>query len=254
MLDIALLHSLIPASALRVYEETVSTNRDARVWLLDGASHGDTVLAARQSGGRGRLGRSFFSPEGGLYMSLILHTDAPAGTVTTLCAVAVRRAIRKLSGIRADIKWVNDLQLHGKKICGILCENAWCQNRSLGMIAGIGVNVFGNAFPPEISAIASSLYPDKQASPFALEHLAAAIREEILSGLNALPSHMEEYRESCITLGKEIYFSENGQSVNAFALGIEDDGALRIRLEDGSNRLLAAGEVSIRSFDAPNVL
>ena len=254
MIDIARLQSLIPSAALRVYEETASTNRDARAWLLEGAAHGDLVLADRQTGGRGRLGRSFFSPEGGLYMSLILKTDAPAGTVTTLCAVAVRRAIRKAAGIETNIKWVNDLQYRGKKVCGILCENVWSGNESLGMIAGIGVNVFGNAFPPELADIASSLYPHQSTAPFSMEQLAAAIREEILSGLGCLPAHMAEYRQHCITLGKAIYFTENGQTIHAFALDAEDDGALRIRLNDGSVRILAAGEVTVRPFDAQTVL
>ena len=250
MIDIALLQSLIPSASLRVFEETASTNADARAWLMEGATHGDLVLAGRQTLGRGRLGRSFFSPEGGLYMSLILKTDAPAGAVTTLCAVAVRRVILKIAGLETDIKWVNDLQSGGRKICGILCENIWCGSESLGMIAGIGINVYGNDFPPELADIAASLYPDRNALPFAMEALAAAIHDEILAGLDHLPAHMAEYRRHCITLGKEICFSENGKMLRAFALDAEDDGALRIRLQDGSIRILGAGEVTVRPFDA----
>ena len=246
MLDLTFLQSLLPDGRVRLFDETVSTNRDARDWLLDGAQHGDLVLASRQSGGRGRLGRSFASPEGGLYMSLILKTDLAPGCVTTLCAVAVRRAILQLTGLETDIKWVNDLLLDGKKVCGILCENVWCGSESLGMIAGIGVNVFGDDLPQELRAIARSLYPQSAASPISMEHLAALIRQEILAGLPRIPAHMDEYRRHCITLGKEVYWLENDQRHTGMALHAQDDGALVIRDFSGQTHCIAAGEVSIR--------
>ena len=231
---------------LRLYEETVSTNRDARAWLLSGAQHGDMIIALRQSGGRGRLGRSFISPKGGLYMSLILKTSAAPGAVTTLCAVAVHKAIRQLTGIETDIKWVNDLLLESKKICGILCENVFSGSQSLGMIAGIGVNVFGNAFPKELHPIARSLYPVAASSPISMETLAEVIREEILSGLDQIPAHIDAYRRHCITLNKDVFWTENGQTLTGRALDTTEDGALIIRLPDGKMHTVAFGEVSIR--------
>lgn len=250
MIDSALLQSLLPGSYLRIFDETASTNRDARDWLMDGAQHGDLVIASRQTGGRGRLGRSFSSPEGGLYMSLILKTNLAPGSVTTLCAVAVRRSILALTGMETDIKWVNDLILSGKKVCGILCENVWSGSKSLGMIAGIGVNVYGNAFPTELQPIARSLYPNQSQSPISMEKLAAAICREILGGLSSVPAHMKEYRQHCITLGKDVTWFENGQQCFGTALTTDDNGAIAIRSEDGTLRTIAFGEVSIRSIDA----
>lgn len=248
MIDQTLLQSLLPQSRLRIFEETVSTNRDARDWLMEDAQHGDLVIALRQSGGRGRLGRSFSSPEGGLYLSLILKTALAPGSVTTLCAVAVRRAILALTGIQADIKWVNDLLMDGKKVCGILCENVWSGASSLGMIAGIGVNVYGNAFPGDLQAIARSLYPACAQPPVSMERLAAAICCEIFDLLPRVPAHMEEYRAHCITLGKEVAWLENGQMRFGQALTTDDEGSLLIRETDGSLRTVAFGEVSIRAI------
>lgn len=245
MLDSALLQTLIKDSRVRVLRETISTNRDARDWLMEDAQHGDLVIASRQTGGRGRLGRSFSSPEGGLYMSLILKTDAAPGAVTTLCAVAVRRAILQLTGMPADIKWVNDLLLDGKKVCGILCESAFSGSKPLGMIAGIGVNVYGSNFPQELCSIARSLYPAHTRSPISMEALAASIRTEILSGLSRLPAHMDEYRRHCITLNKEVFWLENGEKHWGYALDTDDEGALIIR-ENGVLRTIGYGEVSIR--------
>ena len=231
---------------LRLYEETVSTNRDARDWLLSGAQHGDMVIALRQSCGRGRLGRSFISPEGGLYMSLILHTHASPGAVTTLCAVAVRNAVKQLTGIKTDIKWVNDLLLENKKICGILCENVFSGSQSLGMIAGIGVNIFGDDFPDELRPIARSIYPTAVSSPISIEMLAEVIREGILAGLTQIPAHIDDYRRHCITLNKDVFWAENNQTFTGRALDTTDDGALIIRLPDGKMHTVAFGEVSIR--------
>ncbi|MBR6788090.1 MAG: biotin--[Clostridia bacterium] len=245
MLDSALLQKLIDDGRVRVLDETLSTNRDARDWLMDDAQHGEMVIASRQTGGRGRLGRSFSSPEGGLYMSLILKTTAAPGAVTTLCAVSVRRAILKLTGIETDIKWVNDLLLDGKKICGILCESAFSGSESLGMIAGIGVNVYGNQLPTELQDIARSVYPDHAHAPIRLEALAAFIRAEILAGLAHLPAHMDEYRQHCITLGKAVYRAENGETHEGQALDTTNEGALIIR-ENGILRTIGYGEVSIR--------
>lgn len=248
MIDTTLLQSLLPDGHLRCFDETVSTNRDARDWLLNGAQHGDLVIASRQSGGRGRLGRSFSSPEGGLYMSLILKCDLAPGAITTLCAVSVRRAILQLTGLDTDIKWVNDLLLQGKKVCGILCENVWCGTESLGAIAGIGVNVYGNDFPAELQDIARALYPDHTQPPISMEALAAAICREILDGLHNIPAHMNEYRRHCITLGKDVAWLDNGKQRYGKALTADDSGSLAVRDEDGTMRLIAFGEVSIRTI------
>lgn len=245
MADIGLLQSLLPGIPLRAYGETVSTNNDARAWLKEGAAHGSLVLADRQTGGRGRMGRAFASEDGGLYMSLVIKSSLPAGVLTTLCAVAVRRAVAELTGLTLGIKWVNDLQYQGKKVCGILCEGVWEGDTLLGVIAGIGLNIGQRDFPEALRGIAASLYPQGD-SPYSAEHFAAAIHRHVFSLLDEVPSHMAEYREACVTLGRAVRWQERGIWREGTAAAIDDSGALLIDTESGAVRL-AAGEVTLKT-------
>ena len=244
MPDIALLQALLPDTPLRAYAETTSTNADARAWLLAGAPHGSLVVADRQSSGRGRLGRAFVSQAGGLYMSLVLKSDLPAGVLTTLCAVAVRRAVRQLTGRELDIKWVNDLQENGKKVCGILCEGVWQGEKQLGVIAGIGLNVCQRELPPELRSIAASLYPDSP-PPVPMEAFTAAITRQALGMLPEAPAHMAEYRAACVTLGQTVQWDAQGQPMEGKAIGIDEAGGLMIETAHG-DVTLGAGEVSLK--------
>lgn len=244
MPDPVLLQSLLPHTPLKTLTETASTNIDARAWLMDGAAHGSLVTADRQTAGRGRLGRSFASGDGGLYMSVVIKSDLPAGVLTTLCAVAVQRAVLRLIKKELDIKWVNDLQWQGKKVCGILCEGVWAGERLLGVIAGIGLNICQTSFPEELREIAGSLYPDGY-PPFPSAHFAAAIWQELFDLLPLAPAHMTEYRRACVTLGRRVYWQAGGERREGTARDVDDTGALIIDTAAGTV-LLAAGEVSVR--------
>ena len=244
MPDIALLQALLPDTPLRAYAETTSTNADARAWLLAGAPHGSLVVADRQSSGRGRLGRAFVSQAGGLYMSLVLKSDLPAGVLTTLCAVAVRRAVAALDGPALDIKWVNDLQHRGKKVCGILCEGVWAGDRLLGVIAGIGLNVCQTSFDPALAEIAAALYPDGR-PPAPLARYATEITRQVLSMLPLAPAHMAEYRRACLTLGQTVQWRQGDAVRTGVARAVDDAGALLIDMAAGPVTL-TAGEVSVR--------
>lgn len=247
MPDLALLQSLLPGVPIRTIEETASTNDDARSWLKAGAVHGSLVVADRQNAGRGRMGRRFASGNGGLYMSFVIKSVLPAGVLTTLCAVAVRRAVIALTGKALDIKWVNDLQWQGKKVCGILCEGVWQGNELLGVIAGIGLNICQTGFPPELAEIAASLYPDGR-SPFSSARFAAAIWREFFSLLPEAPAHMAEYRAACVTLGQRVYWQDKTSRREGTARDVDDTGALIIDTSNGPV-ILAAGEVSVRPFN-----
>ena len=242
MPDTALLQALLPGTPLIALEETDSTNNVARAWLLRGAAHGSLVMADRQTAGRGRMGRAFASQPGGLYMSAVLKSDLPAGTLTTLCAVAVRRAVAELTGLRLDIKWVNDLQYRGKKVCGILCEGVWEGARCLGVVTGIGLNISQRAFPDELREIAASLYP-RGGAP-APERFAAAIHGQIFEMLASAPAHMAEYRQACVTLGRRVRWQERDTPREGVAAAVDDTGALCVDTPEGAV-WLAAGEVSL---------
>ncbi|MBQ9198183.1 MAG: biotin--[Clostridia bacterium] len=245
MPDIALLRSLLPDTPILAPFETASTNSDAREWLKSGAEHGSLVVTGRQTAGRGRMGRAFVSQPGGLYMSIVLKSDLPAGVLTTLCAVAVRRAVIELTGMTPGIKWVNDLQLNGKKICGILCEGVWQGDRLLGVIAGIGLNVCQQTFPEELREIAASLYPEG-ASPIPHERFAAAIHTQVMTLLHANQSHMDEYRRACVTLGQRVSWQTSAETREGMAVDVDATGALLIDTDAGRVRL-AAGEVSVKA-------
>ena len=243
MLNESILKTLLPDTPVRVSEVTVSTNSDAKEWLMQGATHGSLIIARRQTGGKGRMGRSFASAEGGLYMSIVLRSPCGAGELTTLCAVAVRRAVRQLTGIILDIKWVNDLLHNGKKVCGILCEGVWNGSIPLGYVAGIGLNVSQKEFPPDLKDIAASLYPDGNA-PAGPEVFASEIHKEIIRLLPGSPGHMAEYRSACLTLGKQIRWKKEEKTYTGIARDIDNNGSLIAETEDGTFRI-RSGEVSL---------
>lgn len=163
-----------------------STNRRLRELAESGAPEGFVVLSDSQTNGRGRYGRTFVSPAGnGLYLSMLLCASGSANAltdVTAYAAVATAKAVEKVTGICPDIKWVNDLQLHGKKICGILTELSLKAESAevQSCILGIGINVRGeDAFPPELSGIAGTLEGELPGTRVRRARLAGALIEEL---------------------------------------------------------------------------
>ena len=242
-----------------IYDQLPSTNRTAREMAADGAPDGTVVLAHKQSAGRGRLGRSFFSPDGtGLYMSLILRRDltaADALRLTPMAAVATAEAIEDMVGHKVDIKWVNDIYLDQKKVCGILTEGS--VDPTLGRLAyaviGIGVNITppDGGFPEEIRRVAGAIL---SASDDA-EGVRDALAEKILSNMISLlektaPERVhEKYRQRLMLIGRPVtvHTADGSSSRAATALDIDGDYRLIVRYEDGTTEHLDGGEVSIRS-------
>ncbi len=232
-------------------EDTIpSTNLALKKIALSGAPHGTVLFADRQTEGRGRLGRSFHSPsECGLYMSILLRPALPlsvaAGRVTTMAAVAVARAITHTSGLRPKIKWVNDLLLKDKKVCGILAE-AVTMDKESAIVLGIGINVGKQTFPPELASIATTLYAHGKKVDRNL--LAAAVLDELAALDPEKPQeYMPEYRALSATLGSAVrVLPHSGEPYEATALEITDDGELLVE-RDGQTLTVSSGEVSIRS-------
>jgi len=205
---------------------------------------GTAVLASRQTAGRGRMGRAFSSPEGGLYLSVILRPTLPPDHLplyTPLAAVAVCRTLSAQTGVECRIKWVNDLLLNGKKLCGILCEGV-----SGAVICGIGVNLRAQegGFPKELRDLIAVL--PKEADRLAL---AQAILEELLNLCGRLPntSFLDEYRTRSAVLGHSVIVLDPVGTYEAVATAIDDLGGLVVALPDGSIRTLRAGEISIKA-------
>lgn len=241
-----------------IERELVSTNNTARHRAAEGAAHGTLIAADFQTGGRGRRGRSFLSPPGtGLYMSMVLRgglQTQDAVLITSAAAVAVSRAVEKASGKRLDIKWVNDLYYEGKKCCGILTE-AQADLETSGvdfLVVGIGVNLLDpvDGWPETLREVATSIF--KRGESVDRCQLVAMIADELLDLWAALPdaSFMQEYRERNIVPGHTVHIFQAGTERTGQALGITEDGHLRVRLPDGAEEELSFGEVSIQ-MDAP---
>lgn len=238
--------SSIPV-AVSVFSELDSTNNEAKRRAFDGVDKPALIIAEKQSAGRGRMGRSFYSPDGtGLYMSLLLSIDGGFQNtvgITSAAAVATVRAIRRVCGVETGIKWVNDIYIDNKKIAGILAESFSIGERFFTVI-GIGVNMYTSEFPDELQGRAGSI----MAKDGNRSELAAAITEELVSLIRGLPNKdfMQEYRKNSIVLGKEVSFVENGESFSGFADSISDDGALTVILENRDTHILKSGEISLR--------
>ncbi len=245
----------LPFCRVQVYSELASTNRTVREAAKAGASEGLVVIAEKQTGGYGRYGRSFCSPDGtGLYMSVLLRPEGSPETallITTAAAVAVAEAIEELTGRRCGIKWVNDLILDGKKICGILTEGALKPlSSSLDYaILGIGINVTEpmGGFPAEIQGIAGSLLATSEAD--FRNRLAAAVLRRFFGYYRCLTerSFFDAYRERLFFLGQPVRILRAGQEeTEAIAFDIDRDFRLLVRYDDGRVEAISSGEIGIR--------
>lgn len=206
------------------------------------------ILSEEQTAGRGRIGRSFYSPaSSGLYMSYMYVSNenmADAVKITTSASVAVALAIEKCIHKEVGIKWVNDIYISGKKVCGILSESVMLDNGRFAIIIGIGININTTAFPSYISSTAGSLETDIDRNM-----LAALVADNLfkfsLSGLNT--SIMKEYRRRFILTGKKVIAFDLGREICGTVIGVDDNGALMLQRDlDGDIIKIASGEVSIR--------
>lgn len=235
--------------------ETVDSTNDYLKRKASELAEGTVVIANEQTGGKGRLGRKFFSPPSmGIYMSMLLKPEcAPleAATLTANVAVAVCKAIEKASPFSPDIKWINDLILRGKKICGILCESSITDHKLDYVIVGIGLNVITRPedFPPELLKTAGSLY-SQTGEIIERGKLIMAIIEELDKMYAAWKEnphvYLDEYRRRCKMLGHQVdvYSFEGTDTV--VAEDISEDFGLIVRYDNGERKTLHAGEVSIR--------
>lgn len=242
------------ALTIQVYPTIDSTNTEAKRQLRAGAATPLLIVANEQTHGRGRLGRSFYSPaDSGVYLTLGMAANgSPTATLrlTTVAAVAVVRALKRFTDRRPAIKWVNDIYLDGKKICGILAEGM--SDAASGTVAyvliGIGVNVFTEEFPEAIALTAASL----GLRGLNRNILVATIVDELLDCLlQTDPKRcMDDYRAHSMVIGHSVRYIENGVSTRAKAIGVDDEGGLLVERLDGTVTLLRTGEITLR-LDEP---
>jgi len=240
---------------IQVFEQTTSTNDVAEKLARDGVREGAVVFAESQTKGRGRLGRAWLSPtRKGLWFSVLLRPDMqPQETtqLTVISATALRRAIRKVTGLAAEIKWPNDLLLGGKKTAGILTELSAELDRERHVILGIGVDVNQDAagFPPELRKLATSL---KLAAGAEISRAELAV--EILRELDLDYARMragrfseiaDEWEAACVTIGRNVTVHTGERRFRGHAESLDDDGALLIRTEHGHLERVIGGDVTL---------
>lgn len=254
---------------LLVFSTVSSTNSVVKERAGNGCAEGLVVISNEQTEGRGRRGRSFFSPDGtGVYLSLLLRpkqfTAEQATKITTMAAVAMCEAIEEVSGEQALIKWVNDIYVHGKKVCGILTEASFDMESGLldYAVLGVGVNVYKprEGFPEEIRERAGAVF--ENTGDDRKNRLVAAFLNRFMEYYEAKNSvagnqanaeavagandYIKKYRERSLAIGQEIVVLSGNQSRNATAYGVDEECRLLVRYEDGETESLSSGEISIR--------
>jgi BirA family biotin operon repressor/biotin-[acetyl-CoA-carboxylase] ligase len=241
------------AKVWRFYERVSSTQDEAKAWVQQGAPHGGMVIADEQTKGRGRWGRTWFSPpRKNLHLTLTMKLPAehpPLGTLSLLTGVAIVEALRQRFSVPAFVKWVNDVVVDGKKLAGILIERVGSDWALIGI--GVNVNLAETELPDELRTTATSLQMVK-GTP--------VDRREVLSALLvSLESWWERWAQGAMgsvwqalkgwdwLRGKSVTAHlPDGTTLHGIAVGITPDGGLRLRLSDGTEQTLTAGDVTVR--------
>ena len=234
-----------------------STNTILRELAANGAPEGYVLVAEEQTSGKGRMGRTFHSPaDHGIYFSLLLRPGAStkdAALITTAAAVAAARAIEDVVGVNVGIKWVNDLFINGKKVCGILTEATYDIESSLieSAVLGIGINITEpeQGYPEEIGETAAAILQSSLSTNGERCRLIAATLDYFWEYYQNLAARkfLDEYRARSILLGRDIYVLSFDTKRPAKALEIDDECRLVVRYENGETAALNSGEVSTRT-------
>lgn len=245
-------------NGLYLFDVLDSTNNKARQLAAEGGQvHGSTVIALQQTGGKGRLGRSFFSPKEGIYFSIIIRPDFDlrrSVLVTVAAAAAVAEAIESVSGQQARIKWVNDVYVGGKKVCGILTEGItdFESGQIDHLVIGIGINTTTKGFPKELQDIAGAVEGE-----YSRPALVAGVITRVLDYLGNIEARefLQSYRRKSMLIGEDVMVfrgvyrrnpEEEMDGRPARVTGIDEDGGLKVIYTDGTRETLVTGEVTIR--------
>lgn len=242
---------------VEIHDTLDSTNIRAKQAALENAPHGTVVISKQQTGGRGRLGRSFFSPREGIYLSILVKPDfdmSKSVLVTSAAAVAVSEAIEIISGHHAEIKWVNDIYVNNKKVCGILTEGiaSFETGQIEYMVIGIGINTTVKDFPEDLKKTVGAVEGTYSKSALAAEVISRTLKfAETIDSCSFMPA----YKEKSMVIGKNVTVYKGRYKINpedeipgvdAHVLDIDDDGGLIVLYSDGTQEKLISGEISIR--------
>lgn len=254
MLEKDILHTDWAGRQIVFFDSVDSTNDEAKRLANEGAAHGTLVVAEHQRAGRGRMGRSFSSPgHNGIWMSMIIKDEiepVKASMLTLVMGLAAAKAVERVTDLKPQIKWPNDLILNGKKLVGILTEMTMKADGTNPIILGIGINVHNDSFPEEICSVATSIFLESG------KHISRArLIDEVLTQFEAyyqiymqtqdLSELVDEYNDCLINRGRQVQVLDPKGSYWGVAHGINAEGELLVETEH-EVRLVSSGEVSVR--------
>jgi len=239
-------------------KEVSSTQTAARVLAESGSAEGTVVVAEAQTEGRGRRGRRWYSPPGGLYMTAVLRPRNGAGLIPLMAGVAVAETVRTTAGVEAELKWPNDILIGGRKVGGILAESAWSGKEAMYALLGIGVNL-DNRLPPDLhEATTLSAETGREIDP---QRFLAVLLERLDQGLKLLETApgqvLEAWRRLSSTLGRRVeVVVESGEAVRGVTVDIDPDGALVLEIGDGRRRVVSGSlrETLLLSSEADRLI
>lgn len=241
---------------LEVLESVGSTNDYLKNKGNNGCANGAVVVAREQTKGKGRLGRVWQTKkDDGIAFSFLLRphiAPSEAGAITSLAGLAVCKAIREYTGLDCKIKWPNDIIIGRKKLVGILTEMSAEFDAVEYIVTGIGINVEHTEFPEDIAYKATSILLETGLHINKNEFLACVLKhieEELLSNdMQMTPTALAQYSDMCATIGRSVSFSRGAQSMSGMAVGVENDGELKVMLSDGSICRVNSGEVTVQGI------
>lgn len=225
-----------------IFKADVTSTNDE---ILNQKQDDTLMIALFQSKGKGRYGRKFFSPENGLYFSYLLNeemTFQQSQYITPIMGIAVSYAIDEVFGVNTSIKWVNDVLIDGRKICGILTECKVEKNVCLDIVVGVGINVYASDFPDDIKDTAGFI--EEKTGTDKREDLVIKIMQNFLEFWSEDRENLvDKYRKKATFIGKEIKVHKNGDYVKATAMNVNDDFSLKVKYGDGTIEDLNIGEI-----------
>ncbi len=238
---------------IEIFDELDSTNNYLKKLGSEGVKENQLVIALSQTGGRGRMGRSFYSPSGtGIYFSLLLHPEyaiEKSVFLTVMAAVSVAETVMEYNKNDVKIKWVNDVYIDGKKVCGILTEGAIKSDKMLDYaVVGIGINVIApeNGFPDDIKDIATAIFPGNTEEHIKEKIVADVVNNffEMYNGIDR--NYVQRYKKYSYLTGKEINIISGENAKPATVLGITDECHLLVKNKNGEIEEISSGDVSVR--------
>lgn len=251
------LHTRAIGKNIVALQEVDSTNEEAKRQAQCGAPDGSVFLAERQTGGKGRLGRTWESPAGtGIWFSVLLRPSlvpSEISSITLLAGIAVCRGIRSVTGCAAKLKWPNDVVIGSRKVCGILTEMAAEIDRVEYVVLGIGINANTEAFPAELAEKATSLRIEA-GSAFPRAAILRAVLEELESLLlnakagSAFQEILDEYKSLCVSLNRRVGFFWNSEQQTGMAVDVSPSGELIVERDGGGRISINAGEVVVQGI------